>query len=243
MIELARRSNINTVRAQLYTVPASETGPGGDVLLVKRFDRSLMPTHARDSSVGQAQARSWTRDAYVSARTVLISDGGGYQSSFTGSYAKLARDLQRWSANATQDRLELYRRMVFNCCVSNTDDHDRNHGFLAREDGRGFDLAPAFDMVPRLHGTRRRYQGMIIGDHGAETTIENLLSAAGAFDLDQRQAQEIIEEIQTQVLDHWSVCLQEQGLDERSQAVLAPCFEPLAASFEDLVRHRPVERW
>ena len=36
----------------------------------------------------------------------------------------------RNGAAVAEDLAELWRRIVFNICVSNTDDHLRNHGFL-----------------------------------------------------------------------------------------------------------------
>ena len=41
---------------------------------------------------------------------------------------------------------ELFRRVVFNICIGNHDDHFRNHGFILTE--KGWTLSPAFDMNP-----------------------------------------------------------------------------------------------
>lgn len=233
MLDLAERCKVDAAKAQIHVVEPRDQIPGGDILLVKRFDRTRLPPQDGQARDGAEEA-IWLRDAYVSARTVMLSDEQGPQISFSGSYAKLSRELQRWSARATADRLELYRRMIFNCCISNTDDHDRNHGFLAREDGEGFRLAPAFDMVPRAHATARRYQALNIGDRGAEPTIENLLSAAGAFDIELARAQEIVDEVQTLVLENWKGCLRGRGLDEPAIDLLSTCFRPLLDSFDDL---------
>jgi len=43
----------------------------------------------------------------------------------------LADELRRRSALSNQDLGELFRRMVFNALVSNTDDHPRNHALIA----------------------------------------------------------------------------------------------------------------
>lgn len=123
--------------------------------------------------------------------------------------------------------MELFRRMVLNCCVSNTDDHDRNHGFLACEEGNGFRLAPAFDIVPRVHATHRRYQAMNIGDDGAETTVRNILSSASDFGLTQDDANMLLQEVQGKVSAHWRECLLARGVPRSSLALLEPCFKPL----------------
>jgi serine/threonine-protein kinase HipA len=41
----------------------------------------------------------------------------------------------------------LWRRLVFNILISNTDDHLRNHGFLY-EGQAGWRLSPAYDLNP-----------------------------------------------------------------------------------------------
>jgi serine/threonine-protein kinase HipA len=54
-------------------------------------------------------------------------------------------------AHVNEDLEELWRRIVFSICVSNTDDHLRNHGFLLRE--KGWQLSPAYDINPTETGT------------------------------------------------------------------------------------------
>lgn len=113
-LDLAARCGIDASKAELREVRAHD-GQEAVVALIKRFDRTLDP-----------KGRGWLRDAYVSARTVLSSAASRHAGQYMGTYPQLASQLQRWSGNAAADRFELYRRMVFNCCVSNTDDHERN---------------------------------------------------------------------------------------------------------------------
>ena len=60
------------------------------------------------------------------------------------SYLELAEFLMQNGSRAGQDLEELWRRIVFFMCVSNNDDHLRNHGFLLLDGG--WRLAPAYDM-------------------------------------------------------------------------------------------------
>lgn len=53
-------------------------------------------------------------------------------------------------AKAARDLEELWRRMVFFVCVSNVDDHLRNHGFVLGP--AGWSLSPAYDMNPVATG-------------------------------------------------------------------------------------------
>jgi serine/threonine-protein kinase HipA len=79
-------------------------------------------------------------------------------------------------ANA-QDAAELFRRMVFNILVDNTDDHEKNHSLLAVspwENGR-FRLAPAYDVLPSNSG-----------DFGHDSTLDNAMSRCQSFGLSSR---------------------------------------------------------
>jgi len=120
--------------------------------------------------------------------------------------------------------------MVFNCCISNTDDHERNHGFLSDEASTGaYRLSPAFDMVPRLHGTVRRYQALNIGDSGALPSVANILSSCEAFRIPPAEAVRIIEEIEAVVQENWRSCLLEHDLEREAVDELAACFRPMQA--------------
>jgi serine/threonine-protein kinase HipA len=217
VLKLAESCGIASVETKL--VPIDRLGDQDVALLVRRFDRSQRP---EDAGSGQ-----WQRDGYVSARTILQSSNA-QSLSFTGSYSALARGLQRWSSHAQADRYSLFRRMVFNCCVSNTDDHERNHGFLADEEKPGsYRLSPAFDIVPRLHGTTRRYQALNIGDAGAEPSVANLVSSCDAFKISEGDARRIIDDVETAVQENWRRVLLEHDIERTAVDELARCFEPL----------------
>ena len=100
------------------------------VLLVARFDRRL---------------RSGTRERahYLSGLTML---GRHERDHGRGSYSELAHWLRRHGAAPRDDTLELFRRMVFNILVGNTDDHLRNHAVI--DFGEGFRLSPLYDVMP-----------------------------------------------------------------------------------------------
>ena len=53
-------------------------------------------------------------------------------------------------AQPEKDLEQLWRRIVFYICVSNVDDHLRNHGFLLQP--HGWVLSPAFDINPVADG-------------------------------------------------------------------------------------------
>jgi serine/threonine-protein kinase HipA len=98
--------------------------------LVKRFDRT---------------ARGGRR-AFVSAMTLTQRRDGEPGA----SYLELVELLQRQGADTLGDTHQLFRRIVFNILIHNTDDHLRNHGFFIEE--RGVRLSPAYDVNPSLDG-------------------------------------------------------------------------------------------
>ena len=145
----------------------------GHALLVERFDRA--------GPVGDER-----RFHYLSASALLDVP---YESS-RGSYVELAQLLRRISAQPQADLAELFRRLVFNLAVGNSDDHVKNHGALRSEDGL-WRLAPAFDLVMQLGG-HTGYQELAIlpGQHAS--SLELARAASSHFGLSMAQADEII---------------------------------------------------
>jgi serine/threonine-protein kinase HipA len=104
-------------------------------------------------------------------------------------YPELAQLLRRrgvaeGDANLAQMR-ELFRRMVFNILLDNTDDHEKNHVLLVN-DAQQYELSPAFDVLPS--GQALGYQQMRIGTEGADSTLENALSMCSQFGLKKDDA-------------------------------------------------------
>jgi serine/threonine-protein kinase HipA len=102
-------------------------------------------------------------------------------------YPELARILRR--VGITQDDVnqrdahELFRRMVFNILVDNTDDHEKNHSLLVVNplaNGR-LKLAPAYDVLPTNSG--QGYQEFVCGAQGRDSTLDNAMSQCDAFGL------------------------------------------------------------
>jgi serine/threonine-protein kinase HipA len=71
------------------------------------------------------------------------------------SYLELVDFITTKGANVHEDLEQLWRRIVFNICVSNTDDHLRNHGFILTD--RGWILSPAYDINPVETGTGLKF--------------------------------------------------------------------------------------
>lgn len=141
----------------------------------------------------------------ISAGTALRAAAAAGQEPELG-YPALALLLRRagvaeGEAN-TRDAAELFRRMVFNILVDNTDDHEKNHSLLvvAPWDNGRFRLAPAYDVLPSNSGQGR--QEFACGDFGQDSTLENALSQCQSFGLAPRDAALEVERI-IAVVDGW----------------------------------------
>ena len=213
-LELARRCGLAVCNARLESVAAH------DVLMLARFDREYFEG-------------AYLRFGLVSGLTMLDCDDN-YLERERWSYPLLADQLRRWSEKPDADRIELFRRVVFNAAVTNNDDHPRNHAALRT--ARGWRLTPAYDLVPApLVSLERRDLAMTIGTYGRTASIYNLVSQCERFGLTTEAARKEIENVVTIVRtwrQHFDAC----GVSAKDIDYVAPAFLPECFFFE-----KPVE--
>ena len=142
------------------------------VLIVRRFDRD-----------GNRRA------PFLSARSML-----GVRDNDPRSYLEIADAIRYHGATPRRDLAELWRRVVFNILVSNTDDHLRNHGFLY-EDGRGWRLSPAYDLNPTPTDIRPRVLTTFIDEHDGTASLERAFGTAEYYGLGPDDARRIAGEV------------------------------------------------
>jgi len=147
---------------------------------------------------------------FVSARTVFYADPG-FATMGTGSYGRLARWMTRYGCEVSEQR-QLFRRMVFNVAVRNSDDHELNHG-LVHDQGR-YRLAEAYDILPVMTANRVHHHALLIGDSAAGT-VENLLSNASAFGLSREEARSILREVEEAIQAHWQDVFYSAGFGDK----------------------------
>ena len=192
MLRLASECGIRTPETRLEAVLDDQ------VLLVKRFDRQ--------SASGNAEYRH----RMVSALTVLDLDDREVVERSGWSYLSLADELQRWSTEPLLDKRELFRRVVFNALISNTDDHPRNHALIAPV--TGWRLSPAYDLTPSpVRSLEHRDLAMTAGEYGRHASRKNLLSASPRFGFDQGEANHVIDEIVQIIEGRWRQAILEHG--------------------------------
>jgi serine/threonine-protein kinase HipA len=203
-IELARRCGIAACNARIESIGRR------DVLMVERFDR-------------ERTEGGYLRFGVVSGLTLLDCDES-YLDRERWSYPLLADELRRWSAKPDDDRLELFRRIVFNAAVTNNDDHPRNHAL--RRTARGWRLTPAYDLVPApLVSLERRDLAMTIGSYGRTASVYNLLSQCHRFGLTTESARKEIEEI-VATLKTWREHFRACGVSAKDTDYIAAAFLP-----------------
>ena len=201
-MKLADQCGIRTAETRIEKVGEK------DVCLVKRFDRTV-----DDDQI--------YRKAFLSARSVFYADPA-FASVGTGSYGRIARWLQRYGQT---EREEVFRRMVFNVAVRNSDDHELNHGLVYA--GRGsFNLSPAYDIVPVLTPHQVHHHALLIGDSSAGT-VENLLSGTEAFGLNRNKALGIIADIESQIKGCWQEVFYEAGFGDNELRVVEDILRPI----------------
>jgi serine/threonine-protein kinase HipA len=170
------------------------------VLMMSRFDRTA------DG-----------RRPYCSALTALSATDGEAR-----SYLELVDFLRQDGADAPRDAAQLWRRMLFNILISNTDDHLRNHGFL-REAG-GWRLSPAFDLNPMPVDVKPRIHALALNEADQEASLDTALSVASYFRLDKTEARTIAKAV-AEAVSAWREVAAHHALTARQIDRMASAFE------------------
>ena len=154
-------------------------------------------THGHAVAISRFDRRGALRLHSLSAGTALRAAGERF------GYPELAQLLRRrgvtdGDAYVAQMR-ELFRRMVFNILIDNTDDHEKNHALLMT-DAQQYELSPAFDVLPS--GQALGFQQMRVGEQEADSTIANALSMSAMYGLTKNEAVKEAEAV-ARVVDGW----------------------------------------
>lgn len=137
----------------------------------------------------------------------------------TASYLDIAEFIQFNGAQNTIDLCQLWRRIVFNIAISNTDDHLRNHGFILTKDG--WILSPAFDINPSID---KDGLALNIDTENNALDFELAKSIGGYFQLLDSSMDTIIHEVQT-VVSSWKKIAQKIGISRSEMEMMASAFK------------------
>lgn len=182
---LATKAGVNVAQTKVLA-----TGEKYHILLSRRFDR----------------ASNGKRIHFASAMSLLgLSDGDNATSGH--GYLDIVDFIIQNCTDVDRNLQELYRRVAFNICFGNTDDHFRNHGFLLT--AKGWTLSPAYDMNPTLN----EYQSLLISSTSNKADLSVLLDACEDYMLNRKTAEKIVSEV-VEAVKGWREIAIRQGVSK-----------------------------
>lgn len=193
--DLALKSGINVAEAMINKYSSSY-----HTFLTKRFDRIKSK-----------------RIHFASAMTLLgYNDGSDFSQGV--SYLELAEFIAANGAKVNEDLEELWKRIVFNICASNTDDHLRNHGFILTD--KGWVISPAYDINPNEMGTGLKLN---ISENDNSLELDLAMEVIEYFRLSEKKALKIISLIKKTV-GSWREVAKKYKIPKGEQNVMQTAF-------------------
>jgi serine/threonine-protein kinase HipA len=157
---------------------------------------------------------------FASAMTLLgYQDGADFHDGL--SYLDIVAFIIQQGALVKVDLEQLWRRVVFNILVSNTDDHLRNHGFILTNNG--WQLSPAYDMNPNEMGSGLTLN---ISENSNEQDISLALETAKNYKLKKDEAIKILNDMQLEIAK-WRTVANKLGMGSSE-------IEQMKRAFRDL---------
>jgi serine/threonine-protein kinase HipA len=169
--------------------------------LVERFDREA----------------NGDRIHFASAMTLLQKSDGDDGASGV-SYLDLAEFIKMHGSQPETDLEQLWRRIVFFVCVSNVDDHLRNHAFILRP--RGWELSPSYDVNPSEDGDGLKLN---ISELDNSQDLNLARETARYYNINAARADKIIEDVVT-VVRNWRTVATSVGISTSNQSHMERAF-------------------
>lgn len=194
--DLARSCGLIVPESKLETFSKA-----GSTFLVKRFDRD------------------GKRRIHFSSAMTLLGKQDGASAADGSSYLDMLEFIESHGADPKADLPELWKRIVFNMAVSNTDDHLRNHGFILTDSG--WRLSPLYDVNPSVYG---RGLALCVDEEDSSLSVDLALSVAGLFGLNDTDAEKAARSICNTVKDNWVELAKHYGLNRNEIEYMRPAF-------------------
>ena len=194
--DLAALCGLNVPEAKL-----EKFSPLGSTFLIKRFDR-----------MGSKRVH------FASAMT-LLGKTDGASAADGSSYLDIAAFIKSYGAQPRKDLVELWKRIVFNMAVTNTDDHLRNHAFILTD--KGWILSPLYDVNPVPYGDEL---SLNVDEEDNSISIDLAVQTAVRFGISESDAEAQAEEILKIVRDNWEKTAVGYGLTRRQIEEMRPAF-------------------
>lgn len=194
--DLAALCGLNVPEAKL-----EKFSPLGSTFLIKRFDR-----------MGSKRVH------FASAMT-LLGKTDGASAADGSSYLDIAAFIKSYGAQPKKDLVELWKRIVFNMAVTNTDDHLRNHAFILTD--KGWILSPLYDVNPVPYGDEL---SLNVDEEDNSISIDLAVQTSVRFGISESDAEAQAEEILKIVRDNWEKTAAGYGLTRRQIEEMRPAF-------------------
>lgn len=193
---LAKDAGVNVAETRIIA-----TNDKYHTLLSRRFDRT---TEGR-------------RIHFASAMTLLGLNDGDNATTGNG-YLDIVDFILRGCSDVEINLKELFRRVAFNICVGNSDDHFRNHGFLLT--AKGWTLSPAYDMNP----THSEFQSLLINSATNKADLSILLKSCEEYMLTDEIAEKIVDEV-VETVKNWRKLANRLGIAKREISFFENIFD------------------
>jgi len=194
--DLAKICGLNVPESRLETFSRH-----GGTFIVKRFDRS------------------GSRRIHFSSAMTMLGKVDGASAHDGTTYLEIADFIIKNGAKPKEDLTELWKRIVFNMAVSNTDDHLRNHGFILSKNG--WRLSPAYDMNPNPAGDGL---ALNVSENDNSIDINLALSTHKFYQLEKNEAEKIAAEICLAVSKNWEKIALKHGISRSMIELMRPAF-------------------
>lgn len=194
--DLAHLCELNVPESKLETFSKL-----GSTFIVKRFDRE-----------------GSKRIHFASAMTLLGKEDGA-SAEDGSSYLDMVSFIKSYGCNPKKDLVELWKRIVFNMAVSNTDDHLRNHAFILTK--YGWKLSPLYDVNPVPYGDEL---SLNVNEDDNRISISLAIATAKQFGLQEEQAKAIAENMIAVVRDNWEKIAVQYGISRGKIEDMRPAF-------------------
>ena len=136
----------------------------------------------------------------------------------TASYLDIAEFISNYGTNIEVNLQQLWRRIIFNIAISNTDDHLRNHGFILVEGG--WILSPAYDLNPSIE---KDGLALNIDTHNNDLDFDVAKNVGEFFRLNEQQMEDIIKEVLL-ATSKWRELANEIGISRGEQDLMVKAF-------------------
>lgn len=199
--DLARMCGLEVPESRLETFSNL-----GSTFLVKRFDRA------------------GSRRIHFSSAMTMLGKVDGASADDGTSYLELVSFLKSNGAAPRKDLVELWKRIVFNMAVSNTDDHLRNHGFLLTDNG--WRLSPLYDVNPIPYG---EYLALNVSEDDSSISFDLAIETAEYYGITQKEAVKMVNQISKVVRENWEKTASGYGINrgaiEKMRSAFSACYE------------------